>query len=341
MPPPYHRGVHPRADAPCRLDPSVSGLGTRPATTTVGEVTDDQPSLSDCGRAVHEIQTSVEFAARGSAFRRITAGWVAVVDTDRHSLGVWSRGARAYVPTATALDAVVFTNGPMMGRRVAGVKLTRRSAAAGIALSAALGGGAAASTVAARGVRSARRAAAGAGVAASAAMNLAFSDWTACGAINGPDPVAPDRSFDAEGAGHGWIGRFGDGFAAHRIGFGDLPVDALEGVGGLLLLIQSGLAVTSADADAPASDLRTLGDKPGIVAWALLPRRAGDGGMIVVLGSETATATAATHALVDLGVTGAVGTDQGGSVTFGVGPHCLIRPARHRQKMQTHGLCCR
>src|SRR5258705_2122668 len=71
-----------------------------------------------------------QFRATGSISGRIADSAWAVVDPQRHPLSVWGRLSSwpcSYARAAQALDAVVVTNGPMMGKRLSGGRKVTRS----------------------------------------------------------------------------------------------------------------------------------------------------------------------------------------------------------------------
>lgn len=271
-----------------------------------------------------------------------------VVDPVRHPFRVWSRAPRrTYAGTAAALQASVFSNGPMVGLRLpVGGKITRTKAA-GAAVSSTLGfaalGRQAQRVVAARrriDRRSGKAAVtAGAGLGAVVAYLNLFTGWVACGSVVSASNRLNERnSFDDEGRRHAWLGRRGVDFDSYRIDAGDAPADLVEGLGGLMLLVWD-YEVIDTDPGERSHDLRELGHKRGVVAWGLTPGVAG--GVLVILGSASMTALQAARTMQASGVRDAVGMDQRGSVMLGHGRQFTMRrPALHRQTMQTYGLSC-
>jgi hypothetical protein len=298
------------------------------------------------------------FRANGIDCRPWADAWLTVVDPVKHPLEVWRRrhsSARSYAESALVRDAALFTNGPMMGKRVwPGVKQTRAVVAAELGLAAAGGALAGAAPAGRRvGAGAAGRVAGGAIGATLGSLAIwthAFRRWTPCGQVAAAAAgINLRKSFDDEGLRHSWIGRYADGFSDYQIGYGDLPAGIVEGVGGLLMLVQDHAPAdikhrsgVSADAADVGADLTMLGAKPGIVAWGLVPLEVrGLDGVIAVFGSRVMDANTAAEVLARIGARAAVGMDQRGAVMLGMRGSCLIRPPRHRQVMQTYGLCCR
>ena len=274
------------------------------------------------------------------------AAWV-LVDPGRHRLEVWrreGRGLASYAASATRLDAAVFTNGPMMGKRLpSGRKLSRTSAAADAAVSVLV---LAASGAAVGHVTGQRRpfAAAGAAVGAVRAWRRCFAGWSSCGAAASAANALRERAtFDEEGRRHAWLGRFGPGFASYAVGHGDLPHDVTEGVGGLILLVRDFAVVSpGASEDEPGFDLAQLGRKRGVVAWALIPLEQPGEGLLAILGSRQLDAATAAHALAAAGARDAVAADQSSCAMMGARTAFLVGPPPlHRQAMQTYGMGCR
>ncbi len=297
--------------------------------------------IDEAGRDVIERAVSAHaFRQLGVEWREVAGATLAVVDPVRHPLRVWRRRSDAptgYSAAARALGVAVFTNGPMMGKRVwPGVKVTRALVAcelAGALLAGRMLGGPPGALL---------------GGAMSAARS--FRHWEPCGFVAGAgEGCARRRSFDGESARHGWIGRTGLPFGTYAVGCGDLPEDVVEGLGGLLLLVAGGRVVSGSGAGA---DLDALGAKSGVAAWGLVPLGEGElsangsgagarpAGVLAVLGSPRMTAATAAGVLAGLGTDAAVGTDQRGAVMLGLGGTCVIRPPWHRQAMQDYGLCC-
>jgi hypothetical protein len=288
------------------------------------------------------------FRAAGVGHGRSTGSRWAVVDPDRHPLRVWQRSSRtawSYARSARALDAALFTNGPMMGRRLpGGRKVTRSWVPVEFALWTATGAAAGAATGIAMGRGPHRRHGVLAGAAAGVAVawRRSFTGWVPCGRVHGQAGRIDDgRDFDGEGRGHAWLGRTGHGFAGHRIGDGDLPSDVEEGTGGLIRLVHDH-RVVSRHAGHPdyRRDFAKLSDRPGVVAWGLVPTGP-DTGVLVVLGDRRMPAASAAYVLHGIGARDAVATDLSGSVLMGSGTGCLLpRPSLPRQSMQLYGLCC-
>jgi hypothetical protein len=292
------------------------------------------------------------FRSAGVAHGRGTDCRWAVVDPQRHPLYVWRRRAPvgwSYLRTARALDAAIFTNGPMMGRRLpGGWKVTRSRVPVEFALWTAAG----IATVGLARLPGPRRGWLLGGAAGSvAAWTRTFTGWVPCGSVHGrADGIDDRRDFDNEGAGHAWLGRFGRQFASYRIGDGDLPAGVEEGTGGLIRLVHD-FTVVGRRAGDPGyrRDFADLAAKKGVVAWGLVPSRgtttggpATGAGVLVVLGGRRLDAAAAAAVLVSIGTRDAVATDQSGSVMMGSGRTSFLRaPSLPRQSMQLYGLCCR
>jgi hypothetical protein len=287
------------------------------------------------------------FDSAGVAHGRGAGGarW-AVVDPQRHPLCMWGRPGRAgwsYGRTARGLDAVLFTNGPMMGKRLpGGRKLTRSRVPVDFALWT-VAGGAAGGRLA--GPRSALGRAVGAAAGVVVAWGRTFTGWEPCGRVRGSTAGIEDtRDFDQEGPRHAWFGRTGRDFASYRIDDGDLPAGVEEGTGGLILLVKDH-RVVDRQPGAPGyrRDFAELATKKGVVAWGLVPTGPGGGtGVLVVLGGRRLDAAGAAATLQSIGTRDAVATDQSGSVMMGSGRrYFLPRPALPRQCMQLYGLSCR
>jgi hypothetical protein len=285
---------------------------------------------------------------RGAGFR-----W-AVVAPERHPLYVWKRSAPAswsYVRTARALDAVLFTNGPMMGRRLTGGrKVTRSRVPVEFALWAAAGAGVGAASAGLAGLpgrRYGRHVGGTAGTAAGIAVawKRIFTGWVPCGRVRGQADGTDDRrNFDHEGARHAWLGRSGVEFATYGIGDGDLPAGVTEGTGGLILLLHDYRIAGRRPGDPGyRRDFAELAAKKGVVAWALVPTGNGaDSGVLLVLGGRRMDALTAANMLRCIGARDAVATDQSGSIMMGSGHRCVLpAPSLPRQAMQVYGLCCR
>jgi hypothetical protein len=278
-----------------------------------------------------------------------------VVDPDRHPLHVWRRrpGVSSYAGTAVDLGAAVFSNGPMMGRRLPGVgKLTRSRVGLLLAGGTAVGtvggiaaAGAARSADVAVPARSGAAALLGAVAGVAAGYAAGFTRWVPCGGVRGAAAGIEDgRDFDGEGTRHAWFGRRDRAFASYAIGDGDLPSDVAEGMGGLIALVRDHRVVDGPPGHpAHRRDFEELSDKPGVVAWGLAPvGGSAGGGVLMVFGGRRLTAAQAAQALQAVGARDAVATDQSGSVLLGSGEQLrLPRPTPPRQSMQTYGLYCR
>jgi hypothetical protein len=302
---------------------------------------------------VRSVTDDPAFRSAGVAHGRGTDCRWAVVDPERHPLYVWRRSCPAgwsYLRTARALDAAIFTNGPMMGRRPpAGWKVTRSRVPVEFALWTAAGVAVGTGLARLPGLRHGWLLGGAAGTAA--AWKRTFTGWVPCGRVRGRAGGIDDRrDFDNEGAGHAWLGRSGREFASYRIGDGDLPAGVEEGAGGLILLVHD-FTVVGRRAGDPGyrRDFAELAAKKGVVAWALVPSAgtatggpATGAGVLVVLGGRRLDAAAAAAMLVSIGARDAVATDQSGSVMMGSGRACQLRPpSLPRQSMQLYGLCCR
>jgi hypothetical protein len=277
-----------------------------------------------------------------------TAAW-AVVDPRAHPLVVWrkrGRGVTAYGDTPLAMAPALFTNGPMMGKRFSSrAKLTRRRVAWEFA--AATGTAVAAGLCVTPGRWRYALGGAGAALGSFRAWRRSFTGWTSCGhAVGARHGIQVRSSFDGEGARHSWLGRFGTDFASYAIGYGDLPAGVVEGLGGLILLVDDYAPVAKPrDALGPGSDLDELAHKRGIVAWGLVPLDVdsdpGLSGVVVVLGSRILDARAAAGRLAGIGARQAVGMDQSRCAMMGAGRTFLLGPPPpHRQAMQIYGLAC-
>lgn len=298
-----------------------------------------------------------EFRSAGVAHGRGTDCRWSVVDPERHPLYVWRRTLPvgwSYVRTARALDAAVFTNGPMMGKRLPhGRKMTRLSVPLEFAIWAAIGTAAGLGVARTAGPRGSWLLGGVAG--GTLAWTRTFTGWVPCGSVRGQaDGIDDRRDFDHEGVGHAWFGRFGRDFASYRIDDGDLPAGVEEGAGGLILLVRD-FTVLGGHAGDPGHrrDFAELAHKKGVVAWGLVPCRgltprapadhpATGAGVVVVLGGHRLQAATAAAILCAIGTRDAVGTDQSGSILLGSRRECVLRPpSLPRQSMQLYGLCCR
>ena len=293
------------------------------------------------------------FQASGVAYGRRAGYRWAVVDPERHPLHVWTRsapGSWSYGRTARMLDAVLFTNGPMMGKRLAGCgKVTRSRVPAEFLLWMAAGAGLGAAAGLAGLPRWRRGGWFGGtvGIVAGAlvAWRRSFTGWVPCGQVLGQAGGIDDRrNFDREGARHAWLGRFGMDFASYQIGDGDLPADIKEGIGGLIRLLHDYQIVGRQAGDLRyCRDFAELAAKKGVLAWALVPVGHGpDLGVLVVLGGRRLEARRAASLLHGIGARDAIATDQGGSIMMGGGNRWILpAPSLPRQSMQIYGLYCR
>jgi hypothetical protein len=248
------------------------------------------------------------------------------------------------------LDAVLFTNGPMMGKRLAGSgKVTRSRVPAEFLLWVAVGAGLGAGAGLAGLPRWRRGWSFGGtvGMAAGAlvAWRRSFTGWVPCGLVLGLAGGIDDRrDFDREGARHAWLGRFGMEFASYQIGDGDLPAGIKEGMGGLIRMLHDH-QIVGRQAGGPRyrRDFAELAAKKGVVAWALVPAGHGsDAGVLVVLGGRRLDAASAASVLHGIGACDAVATDLGGSIMMGRGNVWILpAPSLPRQSMQVYGLYCR
>jgi hypothetical protein len=310
-------------------------------------------TLDACGaKFVAKVVSQTQFRQTGIAYGRDSScAWV-IVDPRAHPLQVWQKrrgGAASYSDTAIARDFAMFTNGPMMGRRLSPrSKLTRRRVAWEF-IAAAVGAGATAAFGLGRaGFSRYALGAIGAACGSVHAWRRSFTQWRPCGhVISAEHRIRQQVSFDHESPRHSWLGRFSTDFRSYAIGYGDLPGDVVEGMGGLILLVQDFAPVRgSGTGVGSGSDFAQLSHKRGIVAWGLVPlRMSGDPdltGVIAVLGSRKALdAAMAARLLCRIGARDAVGLDQSGSAMMGARQSFLVGPPPlHRQAMQTYGLCC-
>src|SRR4051794_34532918 len=286
---------------------------------------------------------------RHGALHGADARWSwAVVDPLRHPVEGWRKGdgaRRTYAGSAAALDAVVFTNGPLVGKRGRATgKVTAGRVVADFA--AATGSGVVAGAVLARRRRGGWAwPLAGGAAMAGGAWRRSFAGWTTCGAARSArNAIDESRTFDREGPRHAWIGRYGSTFASYAVGFGDPPDGAVEALGGLVLLLRSyelpGTGRAGADYAAHAA-------KRGAGGWGLVPVAPGavDGdppdGVVVVMAAPAPLGHVA-QLLRAIGARDAVAVDPRGSRMMGAaGRFTVGPPPPHRQAIQTYGLCCR
>jgi hypothetical protein len=300
---------------------------------------------------IPSVVSHAEFRSAGVAHGRGRDCRWTVVDPERHPLYVWSRtlpGGWSYVRTARALDAAVFTNGPMMGRRLPrGRKMTRSSVPLEFAIWAAVGTAVGLGVARTAGLRGSWLLG---GVAGGAiAWRRTLTGWVPCGRVRSrADGLDDRRNFDHEGDRHAWFGRFGGDFASYRIDGGDLPAGIEEGAGGLILLVRDFTVVGRQVGDPGyCRDFAEDSHKKGVVAWGLVPggpaaHPAQGAGVLIVLGGRRLRAAAAAAILQAIGTRDAVATDQRGSVLMGSGRECVLRPpSLPRQSMQLYGLRCR
>jgi hypothetical protein len=183
------------------------------------------------------------FLRAGVAYGYDDDCWWAVVDPRVHPLYVWKkhgRGMTAYSSSAQALNAAIFTNGPMMGKRLGPMrKLTRSSVSWAFAKWASAGmiGG----LVAGRWLHLRYLCGiGGAAIGIAYAWRRSFTNWIPCGIVYSHDAGIDDRrNFDDEGKTHAWFGRFASDFSSYCIGDGDLPKGVREGLGGLVRLVKN------------------------------------------------------------------------------------------------------
>jgi hypothetical protein len=290
------------------------------------------------------------FRERGVCHGRSAHCCWSVVDPGAHPLYVWRKSEGridAYARSARDLDAAIFTNGPMMGKRFAlGGKVTRRRAAFEFLEWAAFG--------AAGGLALGRRFRFGRGIAAggtalgtSVAWQRTFSGWTPCGDVVSRSQTVDPGDFDLENERHAWFGRFATEFGSYTVGDGRLPHGVREGLGGLIPLVR-GFQLPGAAPDRPrySADFASLSSKRGVAAWALVPLEPQAGhaleGVLVVLASRELEAGRAADVLRSIGARDAVAMDQRASAMMGTGRRFMVGPPPvYRQAMQTYGLYCR
>ncbi|RBP14138.1 hypothetical protein DFR50_110164 [Roseiarcus fermentans] len=297
---------------------------------------DDADLLRDGAAFIAKVVGRADFAANGILLGSRDGRHWAVVDPRRHPLQVWRKKPGAfYANSARDLNAAIFTNGPMMGKRVGMLKITRGAVVTVVAGATAIG--------ALAGLAVGRNWVSGligAAVCAGAAWIRVFADWTPCGTVCGRDQGVLDRrNFDDEADAHAWIGRFGQDFASYRIGRGDLPPDACEGLGGLVLLLADYAPASGRIGDRSYHrDFAQLGRKEGVVSWGLAPGHE----VIAVIGGKTMNAADVAAIHRSIGARDAVAMDlnacsmMGSAGRFFIGP-----PPWHRQSMQIYGLCCK
>jgi hypothetical protein len=313
-------------------------------------------------RFIATIVARPDFQSSGVHFGGDDELQFAVIDPLSHPLGVWKKQATnilSYSRSAQDLDAVVFTNGPLMGKRLRrSRKVTRGAVPWLFARSAGVGlfGGIAAT------FGTPAQYYAGAGGAALGivhAWTQSFANWVPCGRAQSRCSSFDDRrDFDGEGKRHAWLGRFSSEFSSYRIGYGDLPTGVSEGLGGLIMLVQNFEARTkSVDEPTYDGDFALLHRSTGVVAWALVPlpstsvfrrgsvarqTKACDGVIVVAGSRDKLNCEDMAVWLCSIGARDAVATDlsrcsmMGAGNRFSIGP-----PPPHRQAMQLYGLYCR
>jgi hypothetical protein len=321
---------YPRADVPMANSPAAM---------------DEDSAQSDSPRAGNSFVTRAladpKFQATGVVSGQAGRAWWAVIDPTQHPLSVWrltERGPLAYGRSALKLDAVVFSNGPMMGKRLGSRwKMGRRTAMAEVGVWTLVGG--LAGLAAGRGRFVAGLV--GGVIGGVVAWRRAFTNWLACGTVRSRLGAFEDgRNFDDEGRRHAWFGRRGSTFEAYAIGDGDLPADVVEGAGGLIRVLREGRPARE------DPDFVELSHKRGCVVWSLLPldsnaRGQTNDGVLVVFGSQYADLEEAAAWLQHVGVQDAVATDQRAMIMLGGQGRCWIGPPQpHRQGMQRYGFCC-
>jgi hypothetical protein len=280
---------------------------------------------------VADARAGAELAATGVASG--THGdvqWV-VVDPVRHPLAV-QRGRPSRRGVAN-VGAAVATNGPMMGRRIAGRWKVTRELLVGVPTVV----GVAVALVGARtaGRRWRRLRAVALGSVAAGATAVALLDrWLPCGIARGAG-FDDRRDFDGEGADHAWIGRFaGGGLGGIAIGDGALPDAVVDGSGGLVRLVRDGEVCTDGD----AARLRA---RRGVAAWALLPADDGSHGVVVVIGAAHLDVADAATMLREIGARDAVASDPSGCAFVARGERFLLGPPPWaRRRIQCYSLAC-
>lgn len=314
---------------------------------------------------IPKVVSDSRFARQGVLWGSASDCLWAVLNPRAHPLFVWRKAGSAppaYGRSSRSLDATIFTNGPMMGKR-SGLtgKQTRVSAAAELAVWPLLGA-AGGLLVCRASQRHHLTALLGTIGGAALGTTRVFTGWIPCGIVSGRHDMVDDRrDFDREGQRHAWIGRFADDFNSYRIGQGDLPLSVREGLGGLILLLQDFSLPSTRPGDPSFSpDFLELAHKRGVVAWGLVPlvgNRLLDKsfsdyasvpaeprleGVLIVAGSACLDAESMAARLRSIGVRDAVATDQRASIMVGSRAHFMIGPPPlHRQLMQLYGLACR
>jgi hypothetical protein len=303
---------------------------------------------------ISEVVRVPDFRRSGTLYGQSGHVWWAVVDPFRHQLSVWVKsgsGIFDYSRSAQALNSALFTNGPMMGKRLGPRRKMTRGLAVWEFVKWSMLGGLGGLVISYRSRVRYGGAVAGAGLGMLNAWRQAFTDWVPCGGVFGQDEGIHDRrNFDDEGKRHVWFGRFREDFASYRIGSGDLPDGIQEGVGGLIPLVRHWQPVSDRRGDKNFNvEFANLWQKQGVIGWGLVPFEKGDGkqtgrqeGVLAVVGSRTENLKFAADLLCAIGSRDAVATDQRGMIMMGAGRHMMIGPpSAPRQTMQLYGLCCR
>ena len=284
-----------------------------------------------------------EFRSTGAWAGRVGSFHLVVLDARRHRLEVWQRGVRrrSFARSAAAIEAVVATNGPMMGKRSRSGRQVDRMTLARSAVAGALTAAGLAWVTTPRCGRPIRSAAAGAAAGLGALVVLArgFDGWQVCGRVCSAAIGVTDLSdFENEGPSFAWIGRRAEDMPP-EVGYGQLPDDVTEGLGGLLPLIVEGRAVLPGRGDPWSANVARLGNKRGVAAWAVCPTTRDRPALLIVAASAEATAIEAGACLLELGARGAVAADQRGCALLVVGGRCVVGPPRlARQLIQRYGL---
>ena len=309
---------------------------------------------------IPEVVVGADFLTGGIAYGHDEDCWWAVVDPRKHPLCVWKKcipGPAAYGRSARTLDAAIFTNGPMMGKRVGrtrkvtrGLAVSEFAIATGTGVICGLAGGLRFGSPYLGGIG-------GALVGIGLAWLRTFTNWVPCGAVFSAHSGIDDRrNFDSES--HAWLGRFEHDFSSYRVGLGDPPKGVCEGLGGLILLVRYFRPASTKIGDAASNDdFAQLCRKNGVVAWGLVPLdRAAHGadergpgsnrtdalaGVIVVIGSRTLNGEVVAARLCAIGTRDAVAMDQSACIMMGAARQFVIGPPPlHRQEMQLYGLYC-
>ncbi len=309
---------------------------------------------------IPKVVVGPDFLTGGVAYGHDEDSWWAVIDPAKHPLCVWKKcvpGPAAYGRSARILDAAIFTNGPMMGKRLGRTrKVTRGSAAwefaiwTGMGIICGLASGWRLGSPYLGGVG-------GAIIGVGLAWLRIFTNWVPCGAvISAYSGIDDQRPFDGER--HAWLGRSGHDFSSYRVGLGDPPKGVCEGLGGLILLVRNFRPAGTKIGDVAFNDdFAQLSKKNGVVAWGLVPldraahsadergpeinRTEAPAGVIVVIGSRGLNAEVVAARLCAIGTRDAVAMDQRACIMMGAAGQFMIGPPPlHRQDMQRYGLYC-